>query len=114
MKNLKYFSIFFLSLLSFSAFAQSTVKEDTLMVKGICEMCQERIEEAAFGKGVKFVSWNKVTDELSVAYRSDKTSIKEIEDRILNAGHSTSEHKAPEEAYAKLPDCCRYEEVGKH
>ena len=114
MKNFKYFPIFFLSLFSLSAIAQSTVKEDTLIVKGICGMCKERIEEAAFGKGVKFVSWNKVTDELSVAYRSDKTSITEIEDRILNAGHSTADQKAPEEAYARLPDCCRYEELGKH
>ena len=94
--------------------AQDKVIEDTLIVKGICGMCKERIENAAYGKGVKFVSWDQATDKLSLAFRSDKTSIAEIEQRVLKAGHSTSEHNASAENYAKLPDCCRYEEVPKH
>ena len=77
-------------------------------------MCKERIEEAAYGKGVKFVSWNQVTDELAVAYREDKTSLNEIENRILKAGHTSGGKKPQQEDYQKLPDCCRYETLGKH
>lgn len=77
-------------------------------------MCKERIEEAAFGKGVKFAEWNKTTDELAIAYRSDKTSIAEIEKRVAQAGHSTEHVKAEEEDYTKLPECCRYEHEHKH
>jgi len=99
---------------SFSSFAQSKVVKDTLIVKGICGMCKERIEEAAYGKGVKFVSWDKITDQLVLAYRSDKTSISEIEERIVKAGHSTNNREVSEKDYAKLPDCCRYEELHDH
>ncbi len=114
MKSLKYFPVFFFTILSFSALAQSKVVEDTLIVKGICGMCKERIEEAAYGKGVKLVSWDKATDQLSLTYRSDKTTITEIEERILKAGHSTGNREAPQNAYDKLPDCCRYNELEKH
>jgi hypothetical protein len=93
---------------------ESNTVEDTLIVKGVCGMCQKRIEEAAYGKGVKFVSWDKVTDQLAVAYRTDKTSIEEIEQRILAAGHSTADHEAPAEAYDNLPACCRYDELEDH
>lgn len=114
MKILKYFPVFFLTMFSFSVVAQSKIVEDTLIVKGICGMCKERIEEAAYGKGVKLVSWDKATDQLSLTYRSDKTTITEIEERIVKAGHSTVDHEAPQNAYNQLPDCCRYEELEKH
>jgi hypothetical protein len=94
--------------------AQRKVMEDTLHVKGVCGMCKERIEEAAYGKGVKFVSWDKATDQLAVAYRSDKTSLEEVESRILKAGHSTENKEAKPEDYEKLPMCCRYMEKEKH
>jgi len=97
-----------------TGYAQKEVVEDTILVKGICNMCKERIESAAYGKGVKYVSWDKATDKLSLAYRSDKTNLEEIEGRILTAGHSTENHDAQAEQYAKLPDCCKYEEVNKH
>ncbi len=94
--------------------AQKKVVQDTLIVEGICGMCKTRIEEAAFGKGVKFVQWTNATSELAVAYRSDKTSIEEIEDRVVNRGHSTENKKARKEDYDALPDCCRYEHMEKH
>jgi hypothetical protein len=77
-------------------------------------MCKERIEEAAYGKGVKYVSWDKVTDQLAIAYRSDKTSLEEVEERILKAGHSTGTKQTEEAAYNSLPKCCRYEELEDH
>ncbi|MEQ9188816.1 MAG: hypothetical protein RLP15_13865 [Cryomorphaceae bacterium] len=97
-----------------TSIAQKEVVEDTLLVKGICGMCKDRIEEAAYGKGVKYVSWDKATDQLSMAYRADKTSLEEIEKRILAAGHSTENHVAERDNYAKLPDCCKYETQHKH
>ncbi len=94
--------------------AQKKVIEDTLHVKGVCGMCKERIEEAAYGKGVKYVSWDKATDKLAIAYRSDKTSMEEVEERILQAGHSTENKDAKPEDYEKLPMCCRYQVKEKH
>lgn len=93
---------------------QNRVVEDTLVVNGVCKMCKERIEEAAYGKGVKFVSWDKATDQLSIAYRADKTSLEEVEERILSTGHSTENKEAKQEDYDKLPMCCKYQEKEKH
>ncbi|GAB4378286.1 MAG: cation transporter [Salibacteraceae bacterium] len=90
------------------------VQKDTLLVKGVCGMCKNRIEDAAYGKGVKFAQWDQNTKMLEIIYRSDKTSITEIEDRILEAGHSTSNRQSPAEKYNNLPECCRYEHVHDH
>ncbi|MEZ4721076.1 MAG: metal transporter [Flavobacteriales bacterium] len=97
-----------------SGFSQNSVVKDTITVEGICGMCKTRIEDAAFGKGVKFAEWTNASSELVIVYRSDKTSLEEIEDRIAKAGHSTEHKKAEKADYESLPDCCRYEDLEKH
>jgi len=115
MKFIKYFPLFLLfSFLTNATYAQKKVVEDTIQVEGICGMCKTRIEEAAFGSGVKFVEWTNSTSELVIAYRSNKTSLEEIEARIAKAGHTTSHVDTKEEDYNTLPDCCRYETGQKH
>lgn len=82
--------------------------EDTVRVEGACNMCKERIENAALIKGVKFAEWNKETKVLNLVSRSDKTSKKAITEAILETGHDVNKQKAKQEAYKKLPDCCKY------
>jgi periplasmic mercuric ion binding protein len=107
--------IFFtLVLAGFAGAGNAQVVEDTITVEGICGMCKKRIEEAAYGQGVKFVEWTNATSQLAIAYRSDKVTLEEIEKRIAAAGHSTTHVKATEEQYNALPECCRYEHVEKH
>lgn len=95
-------------------FSQKKVTQDTIIVEGVCGMCKTRIEEAAFGKGVKFAEWTKETGQLTLVYRSDKTSLDSIESRIVEAGHSTENKAAEKEDYTSLPECCRYEHQHKH
>ena len=103
------------SFASINSHAQDAkVSEDTITVEGVCDMCKKRIEDAAYGKGVKFVSWDKNTKLLSIAYRTDKTSLEAIEQRIVKAGHSTENTAAVKDDYDSLPDCCRYEELHTH
>jgi len=84
-------------------------------VSGVCKMCKTRIEEAAlFTKGVKMASWNKETQQIEVIYNHKKTSEMKVHEAIAAAGHRTEELKAKEEAYQKLPDCCKYREVEVH
>ncbi|MDP4844063.1 MAG: cation transporter [Salibacteraceae bacterium] len=115
MKKIILSSIFtaFFGSLSFISYSQSVV-EDTITVEGICGMCQKRIEEAAYGKGVKFVSWDKATKKMAVAYKDDKTSLQEIEERIATAGHKTEHVDAKRDDYDSLPDCCKYETLHTH
>jgi hypothetical protein len=98
-------TLFILSIITGSYSLQAQVVEDTLLVKGVCKMCKERIETAAYIKGVKFASWNNETDELSIAYREDKTSREEIQESLLKAGHNVGDTKPTDEAYNSLPGC---------
>jgi mercuric ion binding protein len=96
-----------------TSFAQSVVT-DTVTVQGICGMCEERILEAAYGKGVKFVSWDKVTKKMVVTYKKSKTELLDIEKRVAAAGYKTERVAATEQDYNRLPDCCRYETLETH
>jgi periplasmic mercuric ion binding protein len=78
-------------------------------VKGVCNMCKQRIETAAkYTKGVKHASWNKEAQNLTVVYNKKQTTEEKIHQNIAAVGHDTSVVLADVEVYAKLPGCCRY------
>lgn len=95
-------------LFSVEGLAQKKIATDTLAVHGVCQMCQQRIQNAALVKGVKLAEWNKNTQELVVMYKTKKTDLNAIATAVANAGHDNSKKKAPQEAYDELPDCCAY------
>lgn len=109
----------FLALFSLSVHAQDK-KNDKIAkcefeVQGVCEMCKDRIENAAYIKGVKLAEWDNKTGIFKAVYRKDKTSEDKIHAAIADAGHRTNKLKADAEAYAKLPDCCKYDDgITKH
>jgi copper chaperone CopZ len=77
-------------------------------VKGVCDQCKTRIENAAYIKGVKHCEWNKESQKLSVTYNPAKVDLIKIHKSIAEAGHTTDKVEASEEAYHKLPKCCAY------
>ncbi len=77
-------------------------------VKGVCGMCEKRIEKAALIKGVKLVEWDKESQTVKVMYATKKVSEQDIHQAIADAGHDTEKLSAPEDAYQTLPDCCAY------
>jgi mercuric ion binding protein len=107
-----------ITLFSFNSFSQekkSKVETSKFVVKGVCNMCKERIENAALIKGVKFTEWDKTTDTLTVIYRTDKQELMKIHESIAEAGHTTDKVKCNMDAYNKLPACCQYMgDVKKH
>ncbi len=88
--------------------SQQKIATDTLSVTGVCEMCKKRIENAAFIKGVKWAEWDVNNQQLVVIYKTKKTDLDEIASAVAHSGHDNGISKAPDEAYAKLPDCCAY------
>jgi len=94
----------------FTANAQSTKKVETLefTVSGVCDMCKERIEQAALIKGVKLAEWDKHAQTLKVIYKTKKTDADAIRQAVADAGHDTDKIKASDEAYNQLPGCCAY------
>ncbi len=73
-----------------------------------CEMCKKRIEDRLNNeKGVKWVNLDLATKYVEVRYDSKKTSVDKIRKAISEVGYDADSVKANEEAYSKLPGCCR-------
>ena len=115
MKNI---IVLIISVFAFTAgFSQEKSKgvvENTFKVEGVCDMCKERIENAALRtKGVKFAEWDKETKDLKVAYNASKVTEEEIEKAIAAAGHQTPNTTSDSTAYSNLPGCCKYKDGAK-
>lgn len=102
-------------LLSFTACnAQiKNAKTETVKINGNCGMCKSTIEKAGNIKKVAQVDWNKDTKTAVLTYDSTKTNQDEILKRIALAGYDSDQFLAPDDVYAKLPECCQYERVNK-
>ncbi|MGF7138888.1 heavy-metal-associated domain-containing protein [Roseimarinus sediminis] len=89
-------------------FAQA--KTEKFEVKGNCGMCEKRIEKAAKTvEGVSLADWNKENKMLELSFDESKTTLHKVQMVIAKAGHDTPMHKAKDEVYNKLPDCCKYD-----
>jgi copper chaperone CopZ len=103
--------IIILSLLGYltAAFAQET-KTDSMKVWGNCSMCKATIEKSLKKKdGVLSKSWDKETKILKVSYDPSKISIKQIGEKVAEAGYDNEYATATDEAYNNLHSCCQYE-----
>lgn len=84
----------------------------TIEVNGSCELCQKRIQKAAYTVvGVKSAVWNIETHQLSLILNEEKTSVLEVKKAIAKVGHDTDEVKATKENYDNLHHCCKYERI---
>ncbi|MBI2966404.1 MAG: efflux RND transporter periplasmic adaptor subunit [Bacteroidetes bacterium] len=92
---------------------ENTAKQDakhfSFKVLGNCEMCEARIEKAAKSvNGVLEADWNKETKIIHIS-AVDESLKEKVSSAIAIAGHDTEFTRTPEEAYNKLPVCCRFE-----
>ncbi|MCB9246484.1 MAG: cation transporter [Flavobacteriales bacterium] len=91
------------------------ISVETFTVRGVCGMCEERIEETVmFLKGVKQAEWDIEKQTLTVVFSSKKISVDAIQKALVEAGHDAGDLKASQDAYDKLPGCCRYRELEIH
>lgn len=109
MKN-SFLLVLFLLLAGYSQAQKISSKIDTLQVHvfGNCEMCKERIEQAAKGPGVKSAVWDVDSKQLTLIYNTNITNPGKVEQRIADAGHDTQKKKAKDNVYSELPECCLY------
>lgn len=84
------------------------IATEVVTVKGNCGECKERIEKAAYIKGVKRAEWDKETKELTVTYRPSKTNTDDILKSIADVGHDSDKYISDDKVYNKLPGCCQY------
>ncbi|MDR3194360.1 MAG: efflux RND transporter periplasmic adaptor subunit [Tannerella sp.] len=84
-------------------------EEAALRVEGLCEMCRERIEDAARKvPGVTAASWDMETRQLHVRFDARQTSADAVARAVAAVGHDTAKYKAGLSVYTLLPDCCKY------
>jgi copper chaperone CopZ len=110
MKTIVILSFILFPFIIYSQEAKPKKVEKTIHVEGVCNMCKERIEKAAYVKGVKYAEWDKEKKELNLVYSPQKTDITKIQKSIAEAGHKTKDVPANKEAYDKLPACCKYDD----
>lgn len=99
------------SLLATATFAQSKT-DTTMIVNGVCGMCQRTIEGAANKvPGVQEASWNSDSKLFTVSYDPGKTNLQAISDSINASGYDTEYNTATDEAYYGLHKCCYYRDT---
>ncbi len=84
------------------------LKKERVYVFGNCNMCKKRIEKSVFRKKVSSGIWNQGTKMLEVNFDSSKTNVQKLMIKVADGGYDNRLYFAPDEIYAKLPECCKY------
>ncbi len=100
-------TVLLLSVSSFGQISNSATK--AVKIYGNCDMCKSTIEKTGNIKKQAEVVWNEKTKMAEITYDSKKTSPDEILKRIALAGYDNEKLLAPDDVYAQLPECCRYD-----
>jgi len=99
-----------LFLFSFKSISQT--KSTTIIVDGVCMMCENRIEKQAINiKGIKLADWNLENRTLKLVYNEKHISVDEIHKFLASIGHDTKKEIASDEAYGLLDPCCKYRDL---
>jgi|SRR5574344_59821 mercuric ion binding protein len=101
------------TILSVTSTSARTVKK-VVDVNGNCRVCKTLIEGTVRGiDGVISTDWNIKARKLAVIYNDEKTTIRDIEEKIAAGGFDTQHVKASNKDYYSLPESCRYRSHGK-
>jgi periplasmic mercuric ion binding protein len=78
-----------------------------------CESCKKRIEDYLKREdGVQKATVDFKKHVTKVTFVAERTNIENVKAAIANAGYDADDVKAEEEAYKKLPKCCKKTEDG--
>ena len=94
--------------IALSGQAQTKFETTSIQVDGLCGMCEERIENAAYIPGVKKADWSQETHQLDLVFNPKKTSLDRIIASVNGVGHDVEGSAATDEQYANIHGCCRY------
>jgi hypothetical protein len=114
MKSIKILMAVVLLLSPFLSNAEiKNTSTESVKISGSCALCKEGIETAAFEKNTSKASWDKDSKMALVTYDNKKTSIDAVLKKVALAGYDNDRFLAPDDAYGKLADCCKYERAVK-
>lgn len=109
---MKFFQLTIFSLFFFAAtgFAQSKTSGKAIISTPSvqCDMCKAKIEKALFKQqGISSVKVDVKKKTTTVTWMPDRTNIENIKTMIANAGYDANDVTADEDAYKRLPACCK-------
>lgn len=115
MKKIRHLILGMSVLLAFTSCATpiKNARTETFKVSGNCDMCKNTIETAANKKGISSAEWDKDKKVMNLTYDSKQTTAAEILKKVAYAGYDNEQFLAPDDAYSKLPECCRYDRLKK-
>ncbi len=77
-----------------------------------CEMCKTKIENYLRREpGISAVKVDYKKKTTTVTFLTDRNNIEQIKTAIANAGYDADDVTADEDAYKKLPKCCKKPEA---
>lgn len=104
-----------LLIISASAMAQAAKKSESIKVYGNCDMCKASIEGSLKKKdGIISKRWDPGTLVLTVSYDSTMITIREIGQKIADAGYDNEYVTATDAKYNSLHKCCQYKRPEKN
>lgn len=107
-----------IAVMGITTFASAQVKKaiQTVTIKTPtvqCESCKKRIEGYLKREdGVQKATVDFKKHVTKVTYVTERTNVENIKAAIANAGYDADDVKAEEEAYKRLPKCCKKPEDG--
>ncbi len=114
---MKYMQLTLLALVSFAFSASAQPKatgKAVIKTPGIqCDMCKTRIERYLMREnGVTAVKVDVKRKITAVNWITDRTNIENIKAAIATVGYDADDVTAEEDAYKKLPPCCKKPDEG--
>lgn len=104
------------SFIAFVAISFGQSQKVEIKTPGVqCEMCKSRIENYLLKRepGITAVKVDLKKKTTTVTFLKDRNNIEQIKTAIANAGYDADDVTAEEDAYKKLPKCCKRPEEAK-
>lgn len=84
-------------------------KTVTVAVNGNCGMCKKTIESNGSEGKIAKVSWETKQKQAEITFDTTKTSEEAVLKKIAQVGYDNAQFRAPDDVYANLHECCRYD-----
>lgn len=107
---MKAITLTLLSVFSFVLAASAQVSKKVVIQTPTvqCEMCKTKIENYLRREpGISSVKVDYKKKTTTVTFLTDRNNIEQIKTAIANAGYDADDISADEDAYKKLPKCCK-------
>ena len=87
----------------------NNAKTVTVAVNGNCGMCKKTIETNGSEGKIAKVTWDSKQKQAEITFDTTKTSEEAVLKKIAQAGYDNAQFRAPDDVYANLHECCRYD-----